>query len=86
MPRPRLIKPKKYTQDMLTGANPRERHKCKLPCKGGSRLFGFFKTQNARPGPIHTLDAYDAGEHAAPKPMTLSPHWNTKPTKRFAAN
>lgn len=86
MPKPRIIKPTKYLQDALTGANPKERHKCKQPCKGASRrMFGFFDPRKARPSAVHVVDSYDV-VHVEPKPFTLSPHWNTKPTKRFAPN
>ncbi len=86
MPKPRLIKPLKYTQDVLTGANPKERHLCKMPCRGGSRrLFGFWKPESAKACVVRVVDSYDV-QDVFPEYETRGPKWNPRPAKRWAAN
>lgn len=52
----------RYFQTQLTGAQPKERHKCKVPCTGrfgnyGSRrsLFGFWSPENAKPHVVRRI-------------------------------
>lgn len=45
----------RYLQSALTGSQPKERHKCKVPCTGkhgnygaARRLFGFWNPELAK--------------------------------------
>ena len=47
------------------------------------RLHGFFRP--TPPSVCKTLDAYDAGPEPMAQAFVMSPAWNRRPTKRFAA-